>query len=243
MPEVVYRAIVVYILAILLLRLMGKSLTFQQKPYDFVVMMLIGSTSASLIVNRDVPLLNALIALVVLALLHTIISTATLHNRLKKWIGGQPDILVRNGRIVKSNLIKNQVNLEQLMSGLRTKGYRSLADIEFAILEPAGQLSVIPKSQARPVQTRDLGVETPYEGVPTNLIVDGHVEKVNLKNLGLNAQWLRDQLQSRGLERTDDVLLAVLDSDGSLYIAEQPPTNVVKAFFVGEGKDQRQGDV
>lgn len=109
-------------------------------------MMLIGSASAALIVNRDVPLFNAIIALGVLALMHIIISISTLSNFLKGFIGGHPDILIRNGHIVKENMIKNQINVEQLLSGLRNKGYRRLHDVEFAILEPNGQLSVIPKS-------------------------------------------------------------------------------------------------
>jgi uncharacterized membrane protein YcaP (DUF421 family) len=128
---------------------MGKGLTFQQKPYDFVVMMLIGSASAALIVNIQVPLLNALIALGVLALLHTAISVLALNNFAKYLVVGRPDLLVRNGRIVKENLIKNQVNVEQLLAGLRLKGYRRLHDVEFAILEANGQLSVIPKAQHR----------------------------------------------------------------------------------------------
>jgi uncharacterized membrane protein YcaP (DUF421 family) len=124
--EVVNRAIIVYMWSIILLRLMGKSLTFQQKPYDIIVMMVIGSAAGAFIVNRDVPLINALSALTVLSLMHTAISAGTLNNRLKGIIGGKPDILVRNGRIVKKNLIKNKVNMDQLMAALRNQGYRRI---------------------------------------------------------------------------------------------------------------------
>lgn len=239
--EVVNRAVIVYLWSIILLRLMGKGLTFQQKPYDVVVMMLIGSASAALIVNRDVPLLNALVALAVLALLHTTISAGTLNNHLKGIIGGKPDILVRNGRIVKQNLIKNQVNVEQLLSALRNQGYRRIHDVEFAVLEPSGQLSVIPKSQMRPVTPTDLQINTSYEGIATPLIIEGKIIKENLYSLGLDADWLETELANRQLKSPDQVLLALLDTDGSLYLAEQPPISVIKAFFVGEGKDKRQG--
>lgn len=158
--EVVTRAVILYLWSIVLFRLLGKGLTFQQKPYDFTVMVLIGSTSAALIVNRDVPLLNSLTAMAVLALLHAVISASTLNNTLKGIIGGYPDLVVRNGRIVKENLIKNQINIEQLLSALRIKGYRSLHDVEFAVLEANGQLSVIPKSQKRPVTPADLNLST-----------------------------------------------------------------------------------
>ncbi|MDW7652439.1 MAG: DUF421 domain-containing protein [Bacillota bacterium] len=239
--EVVNRAVIVYLWSIILLRLMGKGLTFQQKPYDFVVMMLIGSTSAALIVNRDVPLLNALVALAGLAVMHTAISVGSLNNRLKGIIGGKPDILIRNGRIVKENLIKNQVNVEQLMAALRFQGYRRVHDVEFAILEPSGQLSVIPKSQMRPVTPTDLQISTSYEGIPTPLIIEGQIIRQNLYSLGLDEHWLYAELAKRGLKTPNQLLLALLDTDGSLYLAEQPPISVVKAFFAGEGNDNRQG--
>ncbi|MCW3489418.1 DUF421 domain-containing protein [Dethiobacter alkaliphilus] len=238
--EVVNRAIIVYAWSLILLRLMGKGLTFQQKPYDFVVMMLIGSASAAMIVNRDVPLINALVALGVLALMHTVISLSTLNNLLKGFIGGRPDLVIRNGRIVKQNLIKNAINVEQLMAALRNQGYRRIHDIEFAILEPNGQLSVIPKSQVRPVTPQDLQISTVYEGIATPLVVEGQVLRQNLFGAGLDENWLKAELTKRGIRGTDAVLLLLLDTDGSLYIAEQPPINPFKAFFVGEGKDKEQ---
>ncbi len=234
--EVVTRAVIVYIWSVLLFRLQGKGLTFQQKPYDFAVIILIGSASAALIVNRDVPLLNALVALAVLAVLHTLISISTLNNFLKFIIGGQPDLLVRNGRIVKQNLIKNQINISQLLAGLRIQGYRRIHDVEYATLEANGQLSVIPKSQFRPVTPTDLKLDTSYEGLATPLVIEGQIIKENLQFVGLNKSWLKTELRRRELEGADHVLLALLDTDGSLYIAEQPPINVIKAFFLGEGK-------
>ncbi|MFW5982285.1 MAG: DUF421 domain-containing protein [Halanaerobiaceae bacterium] len=234
--EVVYRAVIYYFWAILLLRLLGKSLTFQQKPYDFVVMMIIGSASAALMINRDVPILNGIVALLVLAILHTVISISSLNNVLKGIIGGQPDIIIRNGQIVEANLIKNQINLNQILAGLRIKGYPRINDIEYAILEANGQLSVIPKSQNRAVQPQDLELKTNYEGLAVPLIMDGVLLKENIKDLGIKRQWIDEELDSRGLE-IKDVLLAVLGTDSSLYIAEQAPINYFKAFFVGEGKD------
>ncbi|MFW6270214.1 MAG: DUF421 domain-containing protein [Bacillota bacterium] len=234
--EVVYRAVIFYFWAILLLRLLGKSITFQQKPYDFVVMMIIGSASAALMINRDVPIFNGMIALTALAILHTLISVSSLNNYMKKIIGGQPDIIIRNGKIVKQNLIKNQINLNQLMAGLRIKGYRRIHDIEYAILEANGQLSVIPKSQIRPVQPKDLEIKTDYEGVSVPLIMDSVIMKKNIKSMDITVDWLKEQLSNRGL-KVKDVLLASLDTDGSLYIAEQPSINHIKAFFVGEGKN------
>lgn len=231
--EVVYRALIFYIWSILLLRLLGKSLTFQQKPYDFVVMMIIGSASAALMINREVPIVNGLVALVVLAVLHTIISVSSLNNYLKNIIGGQPDVLIRNSQIIKANLIKNQINLNQLMSGLRYKGFHKIHDVEYALLEANGQLSVIPKSQKRPLKPEDIQIETDYEGLTIPLIVDGVLKKKNLEPLDIDQEWLEKKISEKGLTM-DQVLLAQLDTSGNLYLAEQPSINSIKAFFVGE---------
>lgn len=239
--EIIMRVIIFYIYAVILLRLMGKGLTFQQKPYDFMVLMLIGSTSAALIVNRDVPILNGIVAMTLLAFLHTVISIGALSNPLKTVLGGRPDILIRNGRIVKENLIKNQVNVEQLIAGLRTKGYRRIHDVEFAVLEAGGQLSVIPKSQLRPVNPTDLQLSTSYEGISTPVVIDSKVIKENLYSLGLDEDWLATEISKRKIKGVEKVLFAAIDTDGSLYVAEQPPINYIKAFFLGEGKDNQQG--
>lgn len=239
--EIITRAIIFYLYAVLLLRLLGKGLTFQQKPFDFMVLMLIGSASAALIVNRDVPILDGLAAMTILAVLHTVISIGALSNPFKAVLGGSPDILIRNGRIVKENLIKNQVNVEQLIAGLRTKGYRRIHDVELAILEAGGQLSVIPKSQLRPVNAADLQLSTSYEGISTPVVIDSKLIKENLYSLGLDEDWLATELSKRRINGVKKVLLASIDTDGSLYVAEQPPINYLKAFFLGEGKDKQQG--
>ncbi|ACB84303.1 YetF domain-containing protein [Natranaerobius thermophilus] len=239
--EVVIRALIIYPWTVIIFRFMGKGITFQQKPYDFMVMMLIGSSAAALIVNRDVPIINSLVALAALGILHTIISTATLSNKLKYYIGGRPDILIRNGRIVKENLIKNQVNLDQLLAALRNQGYRRIHDIEFAVLEANGQMSVIPKSQYRPINPNDLSLNTIYEGIPTPLILDGQIILKNLEEIGLDIKWLKNKLSDRGITDPDYVLLALIDTDGSLYISEQPDIEPIRSFFIGEGKDKIQG--
>lgn len=199
-------------------------------------MMIVGSASAALMINRDVPIFNGMVALLVLAFLHTVISISSLNNSLKGIIGGQPDIIIRNGQIVKANLIKNQININQLLAGLRNKGYPQINDIEYAMLEANGQLSIIPKSQNRAVQPQDLEIKTNYEGLAVPLIMDGVLLKKNIKDLDIDYTWLKKELSERGME-VKDVFLAVLGTDSSLYIAEQASINSFKAFFVGEGKD------
>jgi uncharacterized membrane protein YcaP (DUF421 family) len=92
------------------------------------------------------------------------------------------------------------------------------SDVEFAIIESNGNLSVIPKSQARPVLTRDLQINTEYEGLALPLILDGEIQYNNLKYAGLSLDWLHSEIQKAGVARTDQVFLAELDTAGRLYV-------------------------
>lgn len=109
------------------------------------------------------------------------------------------------------------MNLDDLIEQLRVNGYPDISDVEFAILETSGHLSVIPKSQRRPVCPADLGIETPYEGLPVTLIVDGKVNHNNLRLVNLSEDWLRGQLSDRGVSDLSQVMLASLNTQGELF--------------------------
>lgn len=227
------RALVVYPLLIGLFRLLGRGLQFQSRPYDVAVQVLIGSAAANLIVTTEVELWRALTALGALALMHLGISFLTLWNPLKRYIVGEPVPLIENGRILKANLIKHQVSVEELLAALREKGCHNPADVEFAFLEASGKLSVIQRSQARPVTPRDLNLSTKYEGYTTLLVADGRLDRQNLQKLGLSEEWLLNELVSRGAEGVQDVLFASLDTQGRLFLVRNQDVPFLQAIFKG----------
>lgn len=98
------------------------------------------------------------------------------------------------------------------------KGYTNLHDVEFAVLEPSGKMSVIPKSQARPLQPRDMNIPTQYEGLALPLIINGNIQWLNLRWAKLDETWLKQQLQANGVTNVEDVALAQLDTSGRLYV-------------------------
>lgn len=227
------RALVVYPVLILLFRLLGRGLQFQSRPYDIAVQVLLGSAAANLIITTDVEVWRAFTALGALALMHTALSLLSLWNPLKRFLVGQPVTLIENGRILKSNLIKHQITVEELLADLRVKGYPNPADVEFAMLEASGKLSVVPRSQARPVTPRDLEMPTRYEGYATLLIADGKVDRQNLQKVGLTEQWLLTELLKRGAEGEEDVLFASLDTDGKLFLVRNQDVPFLQAIFRG----------
>jgi uncharacterized membrane protein YcaP (DUF421 family) len=227
------RALTVYPLTVLLLRFIGRGLQFHSRPYDVAVQILLGSAAAELIFFVDIPVWKAFVSLGVLALVHTAVTLVSLWNPAKNFLEGQPRVLMENGRILRANLILHQISVEELMSSLREKGYPDPADVEFAILEPSGRLSVIPRSQARPVTPRDLHLDTAYEGVSSTLIADGTVFRQNLKKCGLSEDWLHAELRSRGITELGEVLFASLDTVGQLFVVRNQDVPFMQALFHG----------
>ncbi len=208
-----------YLLVVLIVRVMGKHQIGQLQPYELVITILISELAAIPIQDTDIPLINGIIPIATLLVIQVSLSLLSLKSETaRKLICGGPSVLIENGRIHQRELGRLRYNLTDLLEQLRLKGFPNIADVEFAILETSGKLSVIPKSQKRPVNPADLGIPTAYEGLPTILIVDGTLRSEHLSQANLTEEWLRQQLRQSGLRGVEDVFLASLDTSGQLYL-------------------------
>ncbi|MDD2553923.1 MAG: DUF421 domain-containing protein [Desulfotomaculaceae bacterium] len=217
----VYRTIFVYFLVLLVLRMMGKREIGQLSPFDFVVAIIIAELAVMPIEHTDRPLWQSILPLAILSALHIVLSYATLFSRkLRCLICGHPQVLIKNGALLLGEMRKARYNLDDLVAQMREKGIVDLGDVEFAVLETSGELSIILKSQHRPVTPVDLGIPTAYEGLPTVLVMDGEVMKKNLEEINLDETWLQKTLRERQLT-VNQVLLATLSTDGRLYVSEK----------------------
>lgn len=165
--------------------------------------------------------------------MHTALSFLSFWNPANRFLVGKPEVLVENGQILQANLIKFQISTDELLTGLREKGFHNLADVEFAMLEPNGKLSVAPKSQARPVTPKDLHLATNYEGMTAALVVDGMVDEVNLKKVNLDRLWLLNALLRKGAPGPEAVLYAGLDTQGNLLVVRRQDVPLLQAIFQG----------
>jgi uncharacterized membrane protein YcaP (DUF421 family) len=141
--------------------------------------------------------------------------------RARGIICGKPSVLVENGKINEFNLRKEMYTLNDLLEQLRNSNVFNIADVEFAVLETNGQLSIIPKSQKRPINPEDMNVSTKYEGLPLDLIIDGRIMVKNLNKANLDVSWLKNKLNNLGITNLNDVLFASLDTSGNLYYQEK----------------------
>ncbi|HHW61906.1 MAG TPA: DUF421 domain-containing protein [Syntrophomonadaceae bacterium] len=214
----VIRTLILFVAVLILLRVMGKRQIGEIQPYELVVIIMISELAAIPMENTGVPILNGLIPIFVLVAAQVTLSYISLKSsKARGVICGRPSIVIENAVINEDELRRLRYNINDLLEQLRAKDVFDISDVEFAILETSGQISVILKSQKRPVQPADLGIETPFEGLPLTLIIDGRLIEENLVKANKTVGWLQDRLNKSGVKRIQDVLLASLDSHGELY--------------------------
>jgi uncharacterized membrane protein YcaP (DUF421 family) len=217
MLAIVLRTILIYFIMLVVVRLMGKREIGQLSPFDFVVAIMMAELAVLPMESPEIPLWHGIIPLLILACLEIGISYMALHSHAVRGVlDGKPQIVIQNGKILKGEMRKSRYNLNDLMAQLREKGFPNVKDVEFGILETSGKLSIIPRSQKRPLTPEDLGISTKYEGMPVVLVMDGIVMHSGLEFCGLNEAWLQERLKEKGVA-VSDVFLAMLDTEGEFY--------------------------
>ncbi|WP_432408218.1 DUF421 domain-containing protein [Wukongibacter sp. M2B1] len=200
------KTILMFVVGILIMRVMGKSAITQLTPYDLVAIIIIGTVVAEPLISTEIK--PTLFVLGILVVLYMIFSKLSLNQVCNKILLGRPTILIKHGKIIEENIESESISLIQLTSILRVNGYPRLDEIEYAILEPTGEVSILPRSDVRGVNTSDLNIKTEYEGLPIGVIIDGRVQKKNLELIGKDEEWLKKKLDEEGLKDIKDVIYA-----------------------------------
>lgn len=216
---VIIRTLILYFFVIVALRLMGKREIGQLQPFELVVIIMISELASIPSENVGIPLLSGIIPILVLLLTSVTLALVSLKSeQARAVICGTPSILVERGKILESELKKNRYSLTDLLEELRIKNVPNIADVEFAVLETNGQLSVFPKSQNRPATPKDLNLKTGFEGLPLILVMDGFLNRKNLELVNKDLKWLKHELKKQKVDHLEDVLLASLDSSDNLFV-------------------------
>ncbi len=214
----IIRTLILFAVVVIGLRVMGKRQIGQLQPYELVIVIMLSALAAIPMENTGVPLASGLAPILTLLVAQVALSYISLKSqRARGIICGTPSILIKNGKIIEEEMARLRYNINDLLEQLRSKNTPNIADVEFAILENSGQLSVIPKSQKRPVVPADMNLPTAYEGLPVTLIIDGYVFHKNLARINLNEDWLKAELQNFGINSFKKVLFASLDTEGKLF--------------------------
>lgn len=216
---VAIRSVISFCVLLVLVRLMGKQQVAQLTFFDYVVGITIGSIAGTLSVQVNESMLATLIGMGTWTILAILVAALGIHNVwVRKVVDGEATVVVENGKILEENLKKIRIPTDELISELRTKGVFSMADVEFAMFEPGGKISVQKKSQKQPITPSDLNLPTQYDGLPTTLIMDGSILHDGLQSLNLSKAWLYHQLGKQNIHDSGEVSLAQLDTKGNLYV-------------------------
>ncbi|MBE3588147.1 MAG: DUF421 domain-containing protein [Thermoanaerobacteraceae bacterium] len=223
--EILIRGVGAFVGVMVITRLVGKSQVGQLTVSDFVNAIVLGSIAAAMVTDIKESGWYYVFGLLLFGLLTITAEYAALKYRpLRKLIESEPTVVIHNGKILEDNMKKLLYNMDNLMMQLREKNVFNIADVEFAVAEPNGELSVLLKSHKQPLTPADMQVPTRYQGIPSELIVDGVVIQQNLKQNNLTEDWLYRELEKQGIKSVKDVMYASLDSDGHLYVDQKHDT-------------------
>ena len=211
------RVVIIYGLVLLIMRFMGKREIGQLQPFELVIAMMIADLAAVPMADVGVPLFNGIIPILALLLLQLIISIVNLKSiNMRKIICGVPSILKYRGKIDEKALKKEKFTINELQERLRENDVFNLGDVEYAILETSGELTVIQKPNKRNVTPEDLGLEPEYEGIPYDLVIDGVVMNDNLKAIGKDYNWLKKQAEKFKI-KPEEALVITFDGKKQIF--------------------------
>ncbi|MGM9663143.1 MAG: DUF421 domain-containing protein [Oscillospiraceae bacterium] len=202
----------------LLTKLMGHKQVYQMTMFDYVVGITIGSIAAEMATELEKPW-RPLLAMVLYAVVAVLISVVTNHSRAaRKQISGTPVVLLDNGKLYRESFRKAKMDLDDFLCACRTEGYFDLSQIQTALLEHNGRVSILPVVGARPATPADLRIQPPQEFLMTPVIMDGEIQWDALTHLGVDETWLRRALERKRGGRPEEVFLALCDRDRELTV-------------------------
>lgn len=225
MENIILRTILLsvfaYFLALLLVRIMGRKAISQMTSFDFIIAVTIGSITANLILDPNGPSAGITL-LITFAALTVIMGVSYIKSiKMSKLINSEPVVIIDRGQIVNKNMEKVRLSLSDLMMMLRQKNFFNISDVEYAVMETNGQLSVLAKAEKQPATVADLNLYAAYQGLTRDLVMDGNILEENLKSAKLKEDDFLYQLKIYGANNVKDVFYAGLDSTGNLYISKK----------------------
>jgi uncharacterized membrane protein YcaP (DUF421 family) len=212
-----FRAIFLYIVVLIVMRLMGKREIGQLQPFELAISIMIADLAATPMTESGIPITNGIMPILGLLVMHLIISIINIKStKAREIICGKPSLLIFRGKIDQKVLRRERFTINELEERLRDNNIFNIGDVEYAILETSGQVTVIPKPNKRPAIPEDFNIEPKYEGIPYDLVVDGKVEYENLKKIGKNYTWLQKQTEKFGI-KPEEALVVTIDGDNKFF--------------------------
>lgn len=218
--EVLLRTILSFIFLLIFTRILGNKQISHLTFFNYIAGITFGSIAAILSIDPNVKILNCLISIALWTALTILASFISLKSpKARILIDGEPIIIIKHGKILESSLKSQKLNIDDLCMMLRNESIFNFNDVDYAILEPNGKISVLKKTELQNVTKKDMNISS-YQPmfIPSEIISDGRLVKRNLKELNLTEEWVNQELIKAGIKNIRQVFYAEIQADGSLYI-------------------------
>ena len=218
-------SIISYVIVLVVMRLMGKREIGQLQPFELAIAIMIADLASVPMSEVGIPIINGIIPILSLLVMHLIISFINLKSiKMRQLICGKPSILIYRGKINEKVLIKERFTINELQERLRANNINNLADVEYAILETSGQVSIIQKPNKRTTIPEDFNIMPEYEGISYDLVVDGKIMNDNLKILNKTYEWLKKEVNKFNIE-PEEALLVTVNAKGDIFCQKKEKYN------------------
>ncbi len=215
----IVRALIAFFTLLIFTRLLGKQQMSQLTFFDYVLGITVGSIAASLTTDLTSKAWPHWVGLTTWIIAVLAVQWVTLKWRYAaKYVDGEPTVVIMNGKIMEDAMKKIRYRVSDLTEQLRDKGVFDISQVEFAVLEVSGKLTVLKKAQHQPLTPKDMNMKTKYKGISTEIIYNGVVVENNLKQVKKDRKWLETELKNQGIKDISEVFYAELETSGKLYV-------------------------
>ena len=220
MLTIVLRAIIIYLVVLFLFRIMGKRQLGQMQPFELVLTLIIADLATIPMAEIGVPVLHGIIPLLTLVILHFILTLLSrFSTKFSMLISGKPVIVINPKGIDYQALKKLNITIDDVFEAMRGLGFFSLEQVEYAIMETNGKLSVLPKAEAAPVTNENLKLKVDPSVIPVSVVSEGKIMKDNLSEAEVSEDFIHTFLQKNvGKVKVKDVLVMTIDKNGLVYL-------------------------
>jgi len=218
--ETALRTVIGFVFLLALTRILGKKQLGQLTYFTYITGIAMGNIAGDMVVHKDVAITDGLAGLTIWTVMTIAVEYGSLKfPTIRVALDGEPTIVIKQGQIMQKELASHRLNMDDLSMMLRMNNVFSIKDVDYAILEPNGELSILKKAQMEGITRKDLNISlSPRLYIPTELIVDGQLVEKNLKEIHLTKEWGLEEINKASYHSFADIFFAELQSDGTLYI-------------------------
>lgn len=219
--QVSFRAFLSLVTLFLVAKIIGKKQVSQLSLFDYVIGISIGNFAAEMTINLESEELYGIIAVLLFGGIAYLVSVGTMKSiKLRRFFMGSPTILIEHGKILQDNFYKVKYDINDMLEQCRVNGYFDISEIDYAIVEANGELSILAKSEYLPVNRNDMKLKVSKNGLCANVIIDGKVMYNNLKKINKDEKWLNKELKLKGKD-ISDIILATVDINDKVVFYER----------------------